>query len=71
VTQAARAAALHPGHSLLSHERIQRWLKRTPLLNTWTVNEPNVAQFLSKAGVNALISDTPGVILKAISSASF
>jgi glycerophosphoryl diester phosphodiesterase len=60
------ANAVHPEHVLASRERVAR-LKRTGLVvNVWTVNDPARARELAKNGVDAIISDTPGEILRAL-----
>lgn len=61
-----RAHAIHPQASLLT--RHPSLLNRVPqaLVNSWTVNDPEEARRLSAMGVYALISDTPGLIRRAL-----
>ncbi|HEY4106552.1 MAG TPA: glycerophosphodiester phosphodiesterase family protein [Polyangiaceae bacterium] len=57
------ANGVHPEHVLADASRV-RHLKRTGfLVNVWTVNDTARARELSKNGVDAIISDTPGEIL--------
>jgi glycerophosphoryl diester phosphodiesterase len=53
-------AALHPSQKLLSGPRLQEWHNAGLRLHVWTVNEPQRALELAKAGVEVLISDNPG-----------
>lgn len=60
------ANGVNPEHVLASAERVAR-LKRTGcLVNVWTVNDPARARELAKNGVDCLISDTPGEILRGL-----
>jgi glycerophosphoryl diester phosphodiesterase len=61
------AHALHPQHTLVTQERVVRMKARGLLVNVWTVNEPSRAAELARLGVDAIISDNPGQILRAIS----
>jgi glycerophosphoryl diester phosphodiesterase len=61
------ANGIHPEHELARAERVAR-LKRTGcLVNVWTVNDPERARQLARNGVDAIISDVPGEILRALS----
>jgi len=62
-----RANALHPEHVLVSEPRMARLKRADFLVNTWTVNDPERAKVLARIGVDAIISDTPGAILAALS----
>ncbi len=57
------AAGVHPEHTLVTAERLQRWRRAGALVNTWTVNAPEEARRLSELGVDALISDNPGALV--------
>ena len=60
------ANGVHPEHVLATAERVAR-LKRTGcLVNVWTVNDPARARQLARNGVDAIISDVPGEILRGL-----
>ena len=60
------ANGVHPEHVLATAERVAR-LKRTGcLVNVWTVNDAARARQLARNGVDAIISDVPGEILRAL-----
>ena len=61
------ANALHPEHVLVNRARVARLKRKNLLVNTWTVNDPQRARELARAGVDAIISDVPGKILGALS----
>lgn len=61
------ANALHPQHTLVTEARVARMKARGLLVNVWTVNDPDRARELARLGVDAIISDNPGEILRAIS----
>jgi glycerophosphoryl diester phosphodiesterase len=58
---------VHPQHTLVTEEAMQRWKRRPALVNTWTVNAPKDVQRVAALGVDAVISDEPGAALRAIS----
>lgn len=62
------ARAVHPEHVLVTASRMAAWRSRQALVGTWTVNDDARARELSQLGVDYLISDRPGAILKAISA---
>jgi glycerophosphoryl diester phosphodiesterase len=57
--------ALHPYHADVTPELMQRAKKRDWKVNTWTVNDLEVAQDMIALGVNALIGNFPEVLLEA------
>lgn len=59
------AVGVHPEHSLLSLSRVSRLKAEQALVNTWTVNDPELARAYANFGVDALISDCPGKLLAA------
>jgi glycerophosphoryl diester phosphodiesterase len=61
-----RAGAVHPERKLVSPELCRKWKKRSKLINVWTVNEVAEASQLSAMGVDAIISDVPGVMVRAL-----
>jgi glycerophosphoryl diester phosphodiesterase len=61
------AAGINPEHTLLDAARVARWKRGGGLVNTWTVNDPARAVECAALGVNAIISDTPGRVLGALS----
>jgi glycerophosphoryl diester phosphodiesterase len=60
------ASALHPQASLATPEAIGPWRRAGLPVNVWTVNEPDEARRLARIGVDALISDEPGNVLRAL-----
>lgn len=63
------ARAVHPEHSLIDRQRMAVWRSRQVLVGTWTVNDPERARALAELGVDYIVSDTPGVILSALTRA--
>jgi glycerophosphoryl diester phosphodiesterase len=59
--------ALHPEDWLASKKRVARFQRAGMLVNVWTVNDPLRARELAQFGVDALISDTPGTLVRAFS----
>jgi glycerophosphoryl diester phosphodiesterase len=62
------ARAVHPEHVLVTEARMQAWRSRQALVGVWTVNDEARAKELSRLGVDYIVSDRPGAILRAISS---
>jgi glycerophosphoryl diester phosphodiesterase len=60
------ASGVHPERVLVTEERVATWRRRGALIHTWTVNEPDEAARLSRAGVDGIISDHPARILEAL-----
>lgn len=60
------AVGVHPEAKGLSDERIATLLAQGALVNVWTVNDPERARELAEAGVDGLITDTPRLILDAL-----
>ncbi|HEY4159322.1 MAG TPA: glycerophosphodiester phosphodiesterase family protein [Polyangiaceae bacterium] len=56
--------AVHPEHVLATPALVARLKKSQMLVNVWTVNDPARARQLARYGVDAIISDTPGEILR-------
>ena len=61
------ASALHPQASLVAPPVIAPWQAERLPVNVWTVNDPDEARRLDDLGVDTLISDVPGEILRALS----
>jgi glycerophosphoryl diester phosphodiesterase len=60
------ATALHPQASLVAPPVIAPWRAERLPVNVWTVNDPDEARRLDALGVDTLISDVPGQILRAL-----
>jgi glycerophosphoryl diester phosphodiesterase len=60
------ARAVHPERKLVVPERCRRWKKRGNLINVWTVNDVAEARALAAMGVDAIITDTPKVMVQAL-----
>jgi len=59
-------AALHPHHSNVSREQIQRAHRVKRRIHTWTVNDPQEALRLKDWGVDGLITDDPQALVAAL-----
>jgi glycerophosphoryl diester phosphodiesterase len=60
------AGAVHPERKLAVPERCRKWKKRSKLINVWTVNDVAEARALAAMGVDAIITDVPGVMVQAL-----
>ena len=60
------ARAVHPEHVLVTEQRMQAWRLKNALVGVWTVNEEKRAREPSVLGVDYIVSDRPGDILRAI-----
>jgi glycerophosphoryl diester phosphodiesterase len=60
------AVAVHPELSLATPVALGRWRRAGALIAVWTVNEPDQARRLASTGVDVVISDCPGVVLRAL-----
>jgi glycerophosphoryl diester phosphodiesterase len=66
----AGSVALHPKHTLIDAEQMERWKRHVPRVHTWTVNDPERARELARLGVDCLISDNPGLLRSALEAAA-
>jgi glycerophosphoryl diester phosphodiesterase len=66
VAALVRAGAVHPERTLVVPERCQKWKKRSTLVNVWTVNDVAEAKSLAAMGVDAIITDVPSVMVRAL-----
>jgi glycerophosphoryl diester phosphodiesterase len=58
--------ARHPQHTMIDQDYMD-WAKQNSYrVNTWTVNDPTRAVELRNMGVDAIITDTPDVMLEAL-----
>lgn len=57
-------AAVHPHHSLVTPERVAAWHERGLAVFVWTVNDPELAAGLLALGVDGLIGDDPGELVR-------
>lgn len=64
--RALGADGVHPQHTLVTEASIARWKRQPALVNVWTVNRPEDVKRAAGLGVDAIISDNPGVALAAI-----
>ena len=60
------ASALHPQASMVTAPGIAPWQRERLPVNVWTVNDEDEARRLDALGVDTLISDEPGKILRAL-----
>ena len=61
-----RPAAVHPDKRLATDARIAAWTSRGLEVNVWTVDDPEEAARLARAGASALITNVPGAIRAAL-----
>lgn len=61
------SAALHPRESLITAARLAQWKATGRRVHAWTVNDPARARALAALGVDCLITDNPGTLLRALS----
>lgn len=59
------AVSLHPEDALASPAAIRRWRRRGYLVAPWTVDDPERARSLWRAGATGIITNLPDVLLKA------
>jgi glycerophosphoryl diester phosphodiesterase len=59
-------AAVHPDRRLASAPRIAAWRARGLAVNVWTVDEPEEARALARAGAAAIITNVPARIRAAL-----
>jgi glycerophosphoryl diester phosphodiesterase len=64
--RALGAVGVNPEHTLLSSYGVRRLKAEGALVNTWTVNEPALARAYALFGVDSIISDCPGKVLRAL-----
>jgi glycerophosphoryl diester phosphodiesterase len=60
------AVAVHPELVLATPVALGRWRRAGALIAVWTVNEPEQARRLGALGIDALISDCPAVVVRAL-----
>lgn len=58
------AEAVHPDHALVTVDRCRRWKRQGRLVNVWTVNEPAEAKTFADMGIDAIITDVPGTMVR-------
>ena len=60
------ADGVNPHHALVQASAMTRWKRHGAPIATWTVNEPDEARRVAELGVDTIISDKPGEILRAL-----
>lgn len=63
---ALRPAALHPDRRLATPARVAAWRRRGLGVNVWTVDGPEEARALARAGATAIITNVPARIRAAL-----
>lgn len=61
-----RPDGMHPQRKLVTEPRIARWHARGCFVGAWTVDDPDEARSLAKAGIDALITNDPRGIVAAL-----
>src|SRR6185436_14747318 len=61
-----RAAAVHPEKTLVTPAMYRLWRAARQLVNVWTVNDVADARRLAALGVDGIITDCPGVMVRAL-----
>ncbi|MFP5255850.1 MAG: glycerophosphodiester phosphodiesterase [Acidimicrobiia bacterium] len=61
-----RHQAVHPHHAFVTEDLVARAHDLGLAVNTWTCNDPDRIRWLAEVGVDAVITDTPDVALKAL-----
>lgn len=61
---ALNVAAVHPHHSLVTPERVAAWRLKGLAIFAWTVNDPGLAADLMALGIDGLIGDDPGELVR-------
>ena len=64
-----RPSALHPGLALCTPARLAGWVAGGRAVNVWTVDAPEDAARLTRAGVAGLVCNGPGAVRRAIDAA--
>jgi glycerophosphoryl diester phosphodiesterase len=60
------AAAVHPERTLVTPVMCRLWRAARRLVNVWTVNDVEEARRLAALGVDGIITDSPGVMVRAL-----
>jgi glycerophosphoryl diester phosphodiesterase len=68
--RALGADGVNPQSLLVNARSMARWRSSGGPVSTWTVNHEDEAQRVAALGVDAIISDRPGAVLKALAAAS-
>lgn len=58
--------SIHPHESQCTEARVSRWRARGWSVATWTVDDPERARALARAGVSYCITNTPSLLRKAL-----
>ncbi len=66
--RAARADALSLHHSLCSPAAVRAAHSRGAPVLAWTANDPEAVRRLAAAGVDAIVSDDPGMALRTLAT---
>ena len=63
------ATAVHPQSTMVNEASILAWQAARLPVNVWTVNDPTEARRLDALRVDTIISDEPGLVLRALGKA--
>jgi glycerophosphoryl diester phosphodiesterase len=62
------ADGVHPERTLIEQPLLRRMRKKGCFVGAWTINDPGEAVELAQWGVDVLIGDDPGALVRALSS---
>ena len=65
-----RPAAVHPERGLATAARVRRWRASGLMVNVWTVDQPAEVARLVALGVDALITNRPGEVVRLLGRAA-
>lgn len=61
VTRALGVSGVHPAAALVTYERLREWHLQGMGVGTWTVDAPAEVERLTRIGIDAVISNEPGL----------
>ena len=68
--RALRPASIHPARQLVTSERMASWRRAGLRVLVWTVDDPAEVERLASMGVDAVVSNAPGVARDAVRRAT-
>jgi len=65
-----RPASIHPARQLVTADRVASWRRAGLRVLVWTVDDPSEVERLATMGVDAVVSNVPGVAREAVRRAT-